>query len=659
MSQPIFSPDLISPTVSAALPHGYSIRPLQRQDYSAGFLDVLRVLTTVGDVKQEEFEQRFDEMKSGQGYHVLVVLNEQQQIVGTGALIVERKFIHALGLVGHIEDIAVTKDQQGKKLGLRIIQALDYVAEKVGCYKTILDCSEANEGFYVKCGFKRAGLEMAHYYEPRYEIQHGCMKGKSAGHRQNILIDWLLHELEPVRDLHIAIEDFPIVKWETQDDATLRKAGSLHLSDSKENTSLSVIGAIPWTQPTNGKSVTAEVVYIPQQLSLKDVNIKGKIVLRDFGPTAKPNYTTVFLPGLWRSNDTNSLLNTAYDRPYLGAPAQDLVNAGLGGAVGFVSMFNVPGSFLESYFDPHDGTHYRLPGVYVGLDEAKMLKAAANTTAKVTIAVNADVANATQRQIVATLPGKTNDTIYIVCHTDGNTWVQDDGLSALLNLARYFSSFGTSARNKTLRFVFTTGHLGSNADTSFNLAARLDATYDTDDTVFVFALEHLGTREVLPRGSPSGAANGQPLEFTGKSEIVMWSVGPSDPLRNASIAAAKKYDLDRMLVTQGTGLQGGNVVPEYNIGGIANGFHNHLIPTTSLISGPWSLWAPSFGESAIDFDRLRQQTLAVAEVILAMDGLSKREIAGRYWDMREARKNGTRPGFNITLPAVFAPAPTV
>lgn len=78
-----------------------------------------------------------------------------------------RNSIHNLGLVGHIEDIAVAKDQQGKKLGLRIIQALDYLAEHVGCYKTILDCSEANEGFYVKCGFKRAGLEMAHYYEKK------------------------------------------------------------------------------------------------------------------------------------------------------------------------------------------------------------------------------------------------------------------------------------------------------------------------------------------------------------------------------------------------------------------------------------------------------------------------------------------------------------
>lgn len=85
-------------------------------------------------------------------YYVLVVLDgsgsdsvgeeegerseeREGRIVGTGALVVERKFIHDLGKVGHIEDIAVARDQQGKKLGLRIIQALDFVAEKVGCYK--------------------------------------------------------------------------------------------------------------------------------------------------------------------------------------------------------------------------------------------------------------------------------------------------------------------------------------------------------------------------------------------------------------------------------------------------------------------------------------------------------------------------------------------
>jgi glucosamine-phosphate N-acetyltransferase len=50
---PLFSSTLISPTVLKELPEGYSCRPIQRQDYHNGFLDVLRVLTTVGDVTEE------------------------------------------------------------------------------------------------------------------------------------------------------------------------------------------------------------------------------------------------------------------------------------------------------------------------------------------------------------------------------------------------------------------------------------------------------------------------------------------------------------------------------------------------------------------------------------------------------------------------------
>ncbi|KAI1177794.1 glucosamine 6-phosphate N-acetyltransferase [Nemania sp. FL0916] len=163
--QGLFSSDLISPTVAAALPEGYIARSLRVSDYDTGFLDCLRVLTTVGEISKEDFAQQYDWMRSQGSYYILVIEDTSTgKVVGTGNLLVERKFIHSLGLVGHIEDIAVAKDQQGKKLGLRLIQALDFIAEKVGCYKTILDCSEANEGFYLKCGFRRAGLEMAHYY---------------------------------------------------------------------------------------------------------------------------------------------------------------------------------------------------------------------------------------------------------------------------------------------------------------------------------------------------------------------------------------------------------------------------------------------------------------------------------------------------------------
>ena len=89
---PLFAPSLISPDVLAALPEGYSCRPLQRTDYHAGFLDVLRVLTTVGDISEEKWDERFEWMaKRGDEYFLLVIVDGEGKIVGTGALIVERK----------------------------------------------------------------------------------------------------------------------------------------------------------------------------------------------------------------------------------------------------------------------------------------------------------------------------------------------------------------------------------------------------------------------------------------------------------------------------------------------------------------------------------------------------------------------------------------
>jgi glucosamine-phosphate N-acetyltransferase len=89
---PLFSPTLISPTL---LPPNYTIRPLHASDLTLGFLDVLRVLTTVGDINAAEFNARFEEMRSSNGaYYVVVVLDGEEgvgHVVGTGALVVERK----------------------------------------------------------------------------------------------------------------------------------------------------------------------------------------------------------------------------------------------------------------------------------------------------------------------------------------------------------------------------------------------------------------------------------------------------------------------------------------------------------------------------------------------------------------------------------------
>ena len=135
---PLFPSNLIPESVTASLPPGYTMRPLQPYDHKLGMLEVLKVLTSVGSISEPSFRQRYDYMKvqCPETYYMLVVLDGSgERIVGTGTVFVERKFIHDLGKVGHIEDIAVARDQQGKKLGLRIIQALDGVANNVECYK--------------------------------------------------------------------------------------------------------------------------------------------------------------------------------------------------------------------------------------------------------------------------------------------------------------------------------------------------------------------------------------------------------------------------------------------------------------------------------------------------------------------------------------------
>ncbi|KAN0089618.1 glucosamine 6-phosphate acetyltransferase [Hyaloscypha variabilis] len=170
MATPLFSPHLISPTVTSSLPPGYTIRPLSRDDYHKGFFACIQVLTSTGDISEARFLERYDYMKS-LGVHYFVIIERQEEdgsggtIVGTGTLMVERKFIHDLGSVAHIEEIAIRKEEQGKGLGLKMLNALSSIAKEVGCYKSILGCSPANEGFYEKCGFKRGGLDMNQYYE--------------------------------------------------------------------------------------------------------------------------------------------------------------------------------------------------------------------------------------------------------------------------------------------------------------------------------------------------------------------------------------------------------------------------------------------------------------------------------------------------------------
>ncbi|THH26722.1 hypothetical protein EUX98_g7458 [Antrodiella citrinella] len=165
----LFPTEYISDEVRSQLHPDLHLRPLASTDYRRGHLDILSVLTVVTDPGEEAWVAQFNAMRAAPRtyYGIVIVDKPSDRIVAVGCVFVERKFLRGLGSVGHIEDIAVDKNQQGRKLGLRIIQALTTISENSGCYKTILNCSDSNIPFYQKCGFERKENEMAKYAPKR------------------------------------------------------------------------------------------------------------------------------------------------------------------------------------------------------------------------------------------------------------------------------------------------------------------------------------------------------------------------------------------------------------------------------------------------------------------------------------------------------------
>lgn len=79
-------------------------------------------------------------------------------------MLIERKFLRGCGLCGHVEDVVVDERARGKRLGVKLLEAAVEAAKAAGCYKIILDCSEANVAFYEKCGLTRKEVQMVRYF---------------------------------------------------------------------------------------------------------------------------------------------------------------------------------------------------------------------------------------------------------------------------------------------------------------------------------------------------------------------------------------------------------------------------------------------------------------------------------------------------------------
>jgi len=129
------------------------IREIEEDDLEKGFLETLDFLRNTGDLDKNKANEILKKIKQNPN-HIIHVAIDNKKIVGSTTLLIELKFIHNGGLVGHIEDVVVRKDYEGKGIGIKLVTSLLERAKEKNCYKTILDCKDDVKQFYERIGFK-------------------------------------------------------------------------------------------------------------------------------------------------------------------------------------------------------------------------------------------------------------------------------------------------------------------------------------------------------------------------------------------------------------------------------------------------------------------------------------------------------------------------
>jgi glucosamine-phosphate N-acetyltransferase len=141
----------------------FLIRKIEERDFENGFFETLSNLTVVGDIySNDELKSEIIRKVLGDQNYIIIVAEdlESSEIIGTATLLIEQKFIHNGGRVGHIEDVVTRKGFEGRGVGRKIVSKLIEVANECGCYKIILDCDANVAKFYEKMGFVKKAITM-------------------------------------------------------------------------------------------------------------------------------------------------------------------------------------------------------------------------------------------------------------------------------------------------------------------------------------------------------------------------------------------------------------------------------------------------------------------------------------------------------------------
>ncbi len=209
----------------------------------------------------------------------------------------------------------------------------------------------------------------------------------------------------------------------------------------------------PYSGETSSQGVTGELVHCGMAPG-NYLQAAGKIAVVE---ARIPPFLTLFFRR--RSGKLPFVLIDPTIGSFLKCP--DLTAAARAGVLGVVCVWrncspdNAAGQALP-FTRPYQGC----PGLWVDGKTGDKLIAQTKRGARATLVLEADVTeNASTHTLWTELAGQNpNETVIVNTHTDGPNFCEENGGLALLALARSFAAQPVSERQRSLLFVFISGH---------------------------------------------------------------------------------------------------------------------------------------------------------------------------------------------------------
>ena len=277
------------------------------------------------------------------------------------------------------------------------------------------------------------------------------------------------------------------------------------------------------------------------------------------------------------------------------------------GAAAVLEVVAVPGNFRMQIYPAGE----KAPAFSLGTEDGNALRdliagAPPNDPPMVKIELDVQMAAGLKTATVwGTLPGATDETIYVVAHRDG--WFEGandngTGVATMLGLAEYFSKIPREQRRRTMVFLGTSGHHNGEMPSGSWLAEHKEVFAKT---ALLINCEHTAGVQVDLRG-PVGRRVNQTGAFT-------WYVGGSRRL--AELAARAYRDFGVATYEE----------PERGAGGEMAAFYKSA-PSLQLLQGGIYFHSDHDTLETVPYTGLAASTRAYAKIIDGVNELSLSEL---------------------------------